>query len=123
HHYPDLSDCETLVARLHYELRIYSHQLLDGRHDRSAEIAYLSGCVQLAERMVQELFAISCMDSIGAPTGDNCARLAALGMPVGCSLHKDGGEDIVVTNYHLSKLLDSRDYLMAMLDSADDSKS
>lgn len=119
HHYPDLSECETLVARLHYELRIYSHQLLDGRHDRTAETAYLSGCVQLAERMVQELFAISCMDSIGSPSRENCARLAALGMPVGCSMYDECDEDIVVANYHLGKLLDSRDYLLMMLDSAE----
>lgn len=123
HHYPDLSECETLVERLHYELRIYSHQLLDGRNDRTAEIAFLSGCVQLAERMVQELFAISCMDSLGAPTGENCARLAALGMPVSCSIRGAHEEDVIVTNYHLGKLLDSRDYLVAMLESTEQKNS
>ena len=117
HHYPDLSECETLVSRLHYELRIYSHQLLDGRNDRTAEIAFLSGCVQLAERMVQELYAISCMDSIGAPMGENCTRLAALGIPLSCRISGGCEADDVVANYHLSKLLDSRDYLLAMLDS------
>lgn len=117
HHYPDLSQCETLISRLHYELRIYSHQLLDGRNDRTAEVAFLSGCVQLAERMVQELFAISCMDSIGVPAEKNCTRLAALGIPVSCRISGSCDADDVVANYHLSKLLDSRDYLLAMLDS------
>lgn len=123
HHYPDLSECETLIERLHYELRIYSHQLLDGRNDRTAEIAFLSGCVQLAERMVQELYAISCMDSLGAPSGENCARLAALGMPVSCNIRGAHEEDVVVTNYHLGKLLDSRDYLIMMLDGVEQNKS
>ncbi|MBR3867525.1 MAG: hypothetical protein IKM54_07020 [Butyricicoccus sp.] len=119
HHYPDMNECETLIARLHYELRIYSHQLLDGRNDRTAETAYLTGCVQLAERMVQELYAISCMDTIGAPTGENCARLAAIGMPVSSAAADGQNADVVVANYHLGKLLDSRDYLMSMLDEAE----
>ena len=119
HHYPDLTACETLIARLHYELRIYSHQMLDGRNDRTAEIAFLSGCVQLAERMVQELYAISCMDSIGAPNDENCARLAALGLPLSCRIRGDSEADVIVANYHFSKLLDSRDYLMALLEDAE----
>lgn len=121
-HYPDLSGCEALLAQLHYELRIYSHQLLPGRSDRSSETAFLSGCVQLAERMVQELFAISCMDAIGPPSAGNRARLAALGVTPGDDAAFAGAHaaDTTVFNYHLEKLLDAHDYLLALLDSTQD---
>lgn len=124
-HYPDLSDREALLSRLHYELRIYGHQLLPKGRDRSGEIAFLTGCVQLAERMLQELFAISCMDAIGAPSAENRARLAALGLPDPGDAPDAGAqaEDTTVFNYHLGKLLDARDYLSAMLDAAQETQT
>ncbi len=118
HHYPDPTECEALIARLHYELRIYSHQLLDGRKDRTRETAFLSGCIQLAERMLKELSSVCAMDSIGAPSEENCVRLAALGMPVSSRVTGADETDTVVANYHLEKLLDSRDYLLELLENA-----
>ena len=125
-HYPDLSSRGELLSRLHYELRIYSHQLLPRGRDRSGEIAFLSGCAQLAERMVQELFAISCMDALGAPSAENRARLAGLGLPDAPDGAPDAGAqdaDTTVFNYHLEKLLDAHDYLRALLAAAENPKT
>ena len=63
------------------------------------------------------------MDSLGAPSAENCTRLAALGMPVSCGIRGAHEEDVIVTNYHLGKLLDSRDYLIAMLENEEQEKS
>lgn len=114
--YSDLASYEMLLHRLNKELAIFSRQRPFRKADLAREAAFLSGCVQLATRMYQELGAIGCMDSFGIPSDGNLERLGKLDLEVpadfarNCSL-----QDSIVTNYHLEKLLDAREALLSLL--------
>lgn len=106
---PDVQPLVTLLRSLDRELELYHSQRFLRRQD---DEAVLSGCRQLAQRMVQELEVICGMDSLGELNAANAERLRALGidLPAPAPRHCDPN-DTVVMNYHLEKLLTAYDYL------------
>lgn len=116
--YPDLSPLDRLVERLHYEMSIYHHQRFLRKRVHRDEYIFLCGCMQLAERIQQELKAICTMDCIGQPDADNLLYLRFLGLEVpedGLPGRHSTDQDDAVTNYHLQKLLEARTYLLRLL--------
>lgn len=117
--YPDLSPIDTTIERLHYEMTIYRHQRFLRRKLHRDEYTYMSGCVQLSERIHQELTLLCRMDRTGMPDADNLFQLRCLDLdipevwPVETICTE---EETVVTNYHLKKLLDARAFLQQLLD-------
>lgn len=117
--YPDLSPLNLKLEQLHYEMTIYRHQRFLRRRQHQAEYTYMSGCVQLTDRIHQELTLLCSMDRTGIPDENNLFQLRCLdleppeaGIPdYGCT-----EEDHIVTNYHLSKLLEARGFLRQLLD-------
>lgn len=77
--YPDMKKCEQVSAKLAYELTQMRQQaaLLKTKKNQRA-LAWEEGCVQLAERMVQEVAAIASMDSFGSVSAENRESLAAI---------------------------------------------
>lgn len=108
--FPDIQPCIDLLRRIDQELSLYrSQQLFHRKHD---ETALLAGCLQLAERMVQELEAICGMDALGDLASDNAERLCALGLKADkLAERKCTRQDTIVMNYHLDKLLAAYAYL------------
>ena len=106
---PELQPAVALLRSLDRELELYHSQRFLRRQD---DEAVLSGCRQLAQRMVQELEVICGMDSLGELNAANAERLRALGidLPAPAPRHCDPN-DTVVMNYHLEKLLTAYDYL------------
>lgn len=115
--YPDLQALDAKIAKLHSELHLFRRQHILIRRPVQQELAYFEGCLQLAARVLQEMEAIACMDSFGAPTQENLARLRARGMalPETEPARKGTAQDETVMNYHMSKLLDACDYLEELL--------
>ncbi len=104
--YPDLPESVALLRRLERELELYRSQRF--LHRKNDEQALLYGCIQLTERMLQELEAICGMDSLGDLATENAERMRQMGLelpeadvaPRKCTRH-----DTIVMNYHLDKLL------------------
>ncbi len=118
--YPDLQPEIALLRQLDRELELYHSQRL--LHRRKDAEALLRGCLQLAERMTQELEAICGMDSLGDLSTENGARLQALGLPIpeaGIHGRKCTRQDTLVMNYHLEKLLTAYEYLTLLLNEAE----
>ena len=116
---PDLGELDGLLARLHDELAIYHHQRFQKRARHKEEYVYMSGCVQLAERIQQELTALCCLDSPGFPDQDNRFRLRCLNLKLPERkepAYHSSEEDDTVTNYHLRKLLEACAFLLELLD-------
>lgn len=117
--YPDLSPIDTTIERLHYEMTIYRHQRFLKQKLHRDEYTYMTGCVQLAERIHQELTLLCRMDRTGIPDEDNLFQLRCMNLEIPetglLSIHCTEAE-AVVTNYHLKKLLDARIFLRQMLD-------
>lgn len=110
--FPDLSECIVLLRRLEQELELYHAQHFF--HRKNDDEALLSGCCQLAQRMVEELEAICGMDSLGDLASENEAHLRELGLklpPEGLPPRKCTRRDTIVMNYHLDKLLTAYTYL------------
>jgi len=83
------------------------------------EYTYMSGCVQLAERIHQELTLLCRMDQTGIPDEENLFHLRCLDLEIpenGLSFVHCSENDSIVTNYHLKKLLEARAFLMQMLE-------
>lgn len=102
----------SLIRAIERELAMYHAQRFF--HRKNDDEALLSGCLQLAERMVQELEAICGMDTLGDLASDNEARLKHLGISIpeqGIGNRKCTRRDTIVMNYHLDKLLSAYDYL------------
>jgi len=117
--YPDLEPYERRLHRLRKELFTYEHSHLFRNADRTRDAAFLGGCVQLATRMYQELGSLSCMDTFGIPSAQNLERLRSLGLEIPKDVtRKCTRHDSIVTNYHLEKLLDAREYLLILLQEA-----
>lgn len=115
--YPDLADFEKSLREMELEFEIYRRQHFRYRETHDRDAAYLSGVCQLATRMYQELSALCCMDTFGVPNARNMARLRELGLCV--PEHWDRKcteEDSIVSNYHLEKILDAREYLLILLE-------
>ena len=115
--YPDLRELERSLRKLNRELGVFRRQSLLRRKTEPHDLAYMEGCLQLAERILQELEAVSCMDCFGNLGLENAARLRARGLAVPqppekrvCTRH-----DTIVMNYHIGKLLDACGYLEALL--------
>lgn len=118
--YPDLTPMDTQIERLHYEMTIYHHQRFLRKKQHRDEYVYMSGCLQLAERIHQELTALCRMDAIGIPDADNFLQLRGLGLeiPEGSFQNRLPDEqNDVVTNYHLKMLLSARIFLIQLLES------
>lgn len=116
--YPDLRPLDLKLERLHYEMTIYRHQRFLRRRQHREEYIYMCGCVQLAERIHQELTLLCSMDQTGVPEQDTLLRLQELGLELpegGLQAHGCTGEDSIVTSYHLKKLLDARGFLQQLL--------
>ena len=63
------------------------------------------------------------MDVMGAPDGENLARLRALGLNIPVIQGMWYSEqDNLVLNYHLKTLLDAREYLSGLLENQTDEK-
>lgn len=123
--YPDLSELDQLSEQLVYELRIYHHQRFRHRAIHEDEYVYMSGCAQLATRIHQELAALCCMDALGPPDPENLRRLETLDLQPpenGIPPRHSAPEDDAVTNYHLRKLLEAREFLLQLLEDRDQSR-
>lgn len=116
--YPDLTGYETGLRTLAAELDIYRRQHFRKREAHEQDVIFLQGLYQLAERIHQELCALCCMDFIGKPLPRNLERLKEVGIEIPSELPcKCGEEEVTVTNYHLDRILDARDFLIALLES------
>lgn len=116
--YPDLRPLNEQIQRLHYEASIYRHQRFLRKAFHREELAYIQGCIQLAERIHHELTALCSMDCIGVPDQRNTETLADLGISLPKELHKEKADDertSQVTNYHLETLLQARAFLIQLL--------
>lgn len=80
--YPDLTPIDTTIERLHYEMTIYRHQRFLKQKLHRDEYTYMSGCVQLAERIHQELTLLCRMDRTGTPDEDNLFQLRCLNLEI-----------------------------------------
>lgn len=110
---PELQPFVELLRSLDRELELYHSQRFLRRRD---DEAVLSGCRQLAQRMVQELEVVCGMDSLGALSAENAGRLQALGIEIpSAAPRRRDPNDTVVMNYHLEKLLTAYDYLGELL--------
>lgn len=110
---PELQPFVELLRSLDRELELYHSQRFLRRRD---DEAVLSGCRQLAQRMVQELEVVCGMDSLGALSAENAGRLQALGIEIpSAAPRRCDPNDTVVMNYHLEKLLTAYDYLGELL--------
>ncbi len=117
-HFPDVQPLVALLRDTEQELSLYHAQRFF--HRKNDDEAVLAGCLQLAERMVQELEAICGMDSLGDLASDNAQRLTALGVHLpndGIINRKCTRRDTIVMNYHLDKLLSAYEYLGELMDS------
>jgi len=118
HLYPDLVPIDTVIERLHYEMTIYRHQRFLRQKLHRDEYAYMSGCLQLAERIHQELTLLCRMDRTGIPDEDNLFQLKCLNLEIPESWpgpYICTEDEKTVTNYHLKKLLEARGFLTQML--------
>ena len=110
---PELQPFVELLRSLDRELELYHSQRFFRRQD---DEAVLSGCRQLAQRMVQELEVICGMDSLGEPGAENVERLRALGFEIpSMPPRRRDPNDTIVMNYHLEKLLTAYDFLGELL--------
>lgn len=117
--YPDLAELEHCLHTLEAEFEIYRMQHFRSRRAHEKDAIHLEGLCRLAARIVHELSALANLDSFGTPTQKNLDRLLALGLeapPAQCMPHRGTEEEDYVTNYHLEKALDGREYLLMMLD-------
>lgn len=116
--YPDLSPMDELLDRLTYELSIYRHQRFVKKRLHHDEYTYMSGCMQLAQRMHQELTVLCTIDRIGRLDINHIHQLQDLGLQLpeeGLPVRDSTSEDDIVTNYHLNKLLEARNFLTSLL--------
>lgn len=119
--YPDLRPMDLKLERLHYEMTVYRHQRFLRRKQHRAEYTYMYGCVQLAERLHQELTLLCSMDRTGIPDNDTLCQLRSLGLELpegGIPNYGCTEEDNIVTNYHLKKLLEAQGFLRQLLENA-----
>ena len=80
-------------------------------------MVFLRGMFQLADRIYQEMNALCCMDFIGVPDPEHCRRLEELGLEIPDFSDRHCPEEInLVTNYHLEKILEARQYLLELLE-------
>lgn len=110
--FPNVQPSVELLRRIERELSLYHAQRFF--HRKNDEEALLAGCLQLAERMIQELEAICGMDTLGDLASDNTERLYTIGirLPIGgIAERKCTRRDTIVMNYHLDKLLSAYEYL------------
>lgn len=115
--YPDLTSLEKTLRELEMELEVYRQQYFHHRKTHAQDVIYLQGLCQLATRIHQELSALVCMDTIGLPDQQQLQRLQTLGLSVPPQLQRKCSEaDSSVTTYHLEKVLDAREYLLALLE-------
>jgi len=116
--YPDLTPMNNIFDRLEYELTLYRHQRAIHQRMHRDEYSYMTGCAQLAERIRQELTALCSIERIGQPDQEQFLRLRCIGLQINepvLSHPTSSEEDNIVTNYHLKKLLDCREYLLQLL--------
>lgn len=111
---PELQPLVALLRSLDAELELYHAQRFLRRQD---DEAVLSGCGQLAQRMVQELEVICGMDALGELNETNARRLQALGvgLPDKPPARRCDPNDTIVMNYHLDKLLTAYDFLTELM--------
>lgn len=117
--YPDLSPIETLLEHLDYEMTIYRHQRYVQKRFYRDEYPHMVGCVQLAQGIHQELQVLCSLETIGQLNIEQLSRLQLLGVELpdhGLPIHSSTQEDDTVTGYHLKRLLDSRSYLLHLME-------
>ncbi|MBE6928198.1 MAG: hypothetical protein E7467_06920 [Ruminococcaceae bacterium] len=118
--FPNLQPSVELLRSIERELSLYHAQrFFHRKHD---EEALLGGCLQLAQRMVQELEAICGMDCLGDLASDNLERMDALMLRLprdGILNRKCTRRDTIVMNYHLDKLLTAHSYLGELMESCE----
>lgn len=110
--YPDLMPLRAQLDRIHAELTTFEKQKLFRRDGHAEQAAYLRGCEQLAQSVLQELTALCTMDELGRLTPENAAQLSVLGLeaPDGMAAPPRTDADIVA-GYHLGNLLTAYAYL------------
>ena len=121
--YPELSACAQLREKLDFELDQTRQQaaLLKTRRSRRS-LAWQTGCVQLAGRMVQEVTALGAMDSFGRVSEENQNRLDAL-EPAQEPVSKEAASKTpsadsvqdTVMNYHIACYCQAYAYLTQLL--------
>ena len=112
--YPNLERLHDRLIRLDAELAIYEQQSFLQKAQRRKDGAYLRGCQQLAERILQEFDALCMMDVPGVPSPESLARLAARGIDLPQTGRRGADVHSEVMNYHLGNLLDACAYLEEM---------
>ena len=121
--YLDLKPMHEQLERLHYELTIYRHQRFLQQRIHRDEYVFMAGCIQLAERIQQELAVLCSMEDIGKPSADLLTLMQCIGVPLPeteLPFHENAPEDSTVTNYHLRSLLEARTVLVRMLQERED---
>lgn len=117
--YADLDACRELLFQMRMERKSIVRKLpLPALQARAArELAPLDGCIQLAERMTQEVEAICSMDTLGTPSEENRTRLVSLGCTGAdeAVTAPSGAQEQTVLNYHLDCFLRAYDFLSQLL--------
>ncbi|MBQ3217147.1 MAG: FUSC family protein [Oscillospiraceae bacterium] len=114
--FPDLTPSVELLRRLDHELELYHSQRLF--HRKNDDEALLQGCIQLAQRMIQELEVICAMDSLGDLASENEETMRNLGLELperGIQNRKCTRRDTIVMNYHLDKIFAAYHYLQELI--------
>jgi len=113
---PEFTDLEQDLAQVANELSIYHRQRFHKKHLHEQEYSYMHGCYQLATRILRELETIKALDHHSQPNARNLARMELIGLVIPSVLPSDGDPTtVLVTNYHLEKLLDARSHLQRLL--------
>ncbi len=113
----DLTALETGLRALNVELDVYRRQHFRKREAHERDVTYLRALAQLAAQMVREVDSLRCMDDMGVPSEENCRRLAELGLEIPDLSRRTAPAEVnVVTNYHLTRALDARAFLLELLE-------
>jgi len=117
--FPDLSPMKAQLDRLDYELSIYRHQRFIKKRLQHDEYSYMSGCLQLAQRIYRELQVLCGMEQVGIRSPELLQALLDSGVKLpdtGIPNHPPSSEEDTVTSYHLKRLLEARSFLIEMLE-------
>lgn len=112
---PDLKPLHTLLEQLDYEMSVYRHQRFLRKRQHQELYRHMSACAQAAELLYQELTVLCRMSSLGLPSQENTILLQCMGLPSIKSSSTASEEEAVVTNYHLSQLLEYNTTLTRLL--------
>ncbi len=111
--YPELAPLTETLSSLSDEIDIFERQNIFRLPDHRGQTVYLRGCAQLAQAILQELYALCAMEERGLPSEENAAAIReqlGLAAPAGLAAAPRTAAD-AVENYHLAALLRAHRYL------------